>query len=351
MSKKKSPATKKNYPYNASEQELLDQERPVLPKTLIELEAALKQDVFNLLGELASQAKDETNLGLIDGFENPENLYPRLESALKYIILDDVSRENLGGKIYSYEYGKTKVFELAYIVFKSSVINGDKYDQTDILFLANQIHACMIALIAIGKVQQAFEIARLAGAIKCIKNPDAEGAIKDGSLKKTSAQCTQIRILKVLIGFLNNNEIPSKMALRLEYNNSGMKIYDAQFSRLLSKMKICKWLHDSQRHGNPTDGTIHKVKSIFASFPDQKELDAKLATVDHNCANSIMSDLPNLQCDNESELIGFKITTIKEKFGPAYWIMLIQFGMCPVIDQEGLELFEKKLSEMGLALK
>ncbi|MGL5016887.1 MAG: hypothetical protein ACRDBP_02040 [Luteolibacter sp.] len=258
--------------YLESEVEMANSGTHFVPYKLTQLQAAIKTDMRRALLKISQQAANDTCMDWLADGDEPDKIHYRIATALKYVHIDAETDEDVN-VTDSYEYGRDLILELA-------LKKHEGTKETD-----NAIHSCMIALISEGRVQQAFDLARLAGALKSLnpkggifKRVEAIPTAKNGDPRRfddgilqekvISRELNQYKTLTFLQRFLDNGEVPTKRALCCEafgvdgdevpkVGNPRMK-KDA-FSKVLSGMKIAKAVPDEPRGGNSNlTGTTYR---------------------------------------------------------------------------------------------
>jgi hypothetical protein len=256
-----------------------------VPFRKTQLEAAIREDMKKVLDEVSKYAVDDRNMDWLVAGDTPTKVLGRVARALEFLRTDrsndveDVEDaeevdeedaeevdEEVDEKVDSYEYGRTLVLDLAV-----ENINGSTKTDDD-------IHACMIALVAAGRVQQAFDLARLAGALRCVRPfvadfktveliPSSGSPVR--SVRPITRSLRQYRIITTLQQLLDKNEIPTKR--RLCYKAFGAakaeglsvgtpNVNDTDFSKLLRRMSITRLIPDEPRCAKQkVMGTTYKL--------------------------------------------------------------------------------------------
>ncbi|MEY3897687.1 MAG: hypothetical protein RLZZ214_3208 [Verrucomicrobiota bacterium] len=258
--------------YLESEVEMDESKLRFIPYKLTQLQVAIKTDMKGILAKISQYAANDTSMDWLTDGDEPGKIQYRIATALKYVHIDAETDED-ADVTDSYQYGHDLILELAL-----KKVEGTQ--ETD-----NAIHSCMIALISKGRVQQAFELARLAGALKSssprggvFTRAKAIPMAKNGSPrqlddglaqeKAISREQNQYKTLIALQRILNNGEVPTKRALcceafgveREKVTKVGVpRMEKAAFSKILSGMEIAKALPDEPRGGNSKlTGTTYK---------------------------------------------------------------------------------------------
>lgn len=341
-------------PYFDNERDQIDEGANVIPYTLSRLETAARQDMANLLIEFAEHARDESNMQWIEGNEEHGSMLARIGTSLEYCISDAEALDEWGGEIISYDFGVTCVLDLAMCIIAARPDKEGNFerDQQDRTSLVNQIHACMIALIARGEVQNAVDLARLAAALRCLAVENDDVSIKEGHNKKVSTAREQLKILVVVISFIGVWEIPTKKAVRLEAFDNRMD--PARFSRLISGMAIVNALPDDPTNlGDKDSGKTFDVKpgnvSAFSLIDGGSA--AKRKIINDRVNFQATREMLSLKPSGDPNLVHSDVRKIKESLGPVYFLLLIQFGMGEIDKPEDLDRFVNNLSDIGLELK
>lgn len=284
----------RNHPaYLESELEMAQAGARVIPLRMTKLRAAVREDMKNVLEKISEEAADNENIAwLVDGGTRSE-IRNRVARALEFLRFDLSNTSEDEEAVDSFDHGRKLVLDLAV-----DTVNGSSLTPVP-------IHACMIALVAAGRVQEAYDLARFAGALKCIFELVSEFKtieLIDSSQKSVSAvknitkYLHQYKILKTLQQFLLNDELPTKRKLcgatfGLDQAPrecvASPSVVSSEFSRRLREMKIAKLLPDEPRCAKQlATGTAYKLipiaprASIGASASSVATSSQKLLTWD-----------------------------------------------------------------------
>lgn len=271
-------------PYFQDEKEIVEAGGRLVPRVKTQLESAIRRDLEDILFKFANQAKPLTkqketkshatetsgvhssDMGWIEGEDDPENLAERVKLALEYIAQDVQRFDEGGGVLVSYDWGMTSVLDLGLdmLACAAQEAPAEKRRQMN-RSIINQILACMMALHAQGHAQEAFDLARLAGALKCITpaflDPSglADGeSLQEGRVKVLGPVRNKLKLLSALQSFVSVDEIPSKKALA---RRAFPSMDDSDFSKMLSTMQIGKLIPNNANHDGRSDqGQIWDVR-------------------------------------------------------------------------------------------
>lgn len=353
--------SKRNPVLTDDEQSRDDAGGSVLSHCLVRIQTACMQDFQEVLLELCAHVENETDMFWLQGDENLPNIVARLETSLAWIVADAEELEENGGEIRSYEAGLEFVIELAMaVLFEPKANNASQMGNAcDLSDLVRKIQSCLIALIARGDVQKAFDLARLAGACRWVQRyMNEEKFVRPGARNDLSSHPNKLKLLVELARWLKQGRIPTHKALRIAVFPAGKDPGD--FNDLLKGMRIHAELpKESTGRGNPEKGSLHPGQVIkvekamsertaspdFVKFSDvQEEIAEKIGTVTLTAQQS-------LQPSGDPLLVDSEVRRIKESLGPVYSLLLIQFGMGEIEEAEKLELFVKHLDDLGLKFK
>lgn len=245
--------SRENPAYLESEVALAKTGAHIVPFKKVQLELAIRDDMKLVLEDVSKYAVNDGNMDwLVDG-DTPTKVLGRVARALEFLRDDRSNDVEDAEKVDSYEYGRLLILDLA--VRK---INGARKTDDD-------IHACMIALVAAGRVQKAFDLARLAGALRCVESFIAEfetveliprSGLPVKAVKPITRSLRQYRIITTLQQLLENNEIPTKRKLCYEAFGAAVgrgntvgppNVNDTDFSKLLRGMRITLHIPDEPR--------------------------------------------------------------------------------------------------------
>ena len=252
--------------YLESEVELAKSGAGFVPYKMTQLRVAIREDMKRVLYKVSEYAASDTSMDWLTDGDEPGKIHARIARALQFIHHDSEDHgDDSADSVDSYEYGRDRILDLA-------LEKADGCEET-----VEDIHSCMIALIARGEIQQSFDLARLAGALKCVSphNVIFERAEPPSKRRKAtsprsgpdglelekpvSREQNQYLILTTLQGLLDKGEVPTKRALcsktfgvsgdpRTKVGDPKMQKY--QFSKVSAGMKIAKAVPDEPRDGS-----------------------------------------------------------------------------------------------------
>jgi hypothetical protein len=312
-----------------------------IPLKRTQLETAIRTDMKVLLCDLAAYAKDNREINCLSTECNSSDTLMITAEALEFIHIDSCA-DNEGFKgSNSYEYGLNLVLEMALEFGRPPSWNF------------NQMHSCMIALIARGRVQQAYDLARLAGALEFMAT-STEPYVK---AKKMGEFIKRHKVLRQLESDLKNDQVPTHKALC--FKTFGTKkakdgvfgealMGKPQFSRLIRGMEITKVLPHEPRYETPkVEGTIYK-------FDLNRKLSAPRMVSSRDAKRVVRPQLAPIETPlrptRRLHLFDSNLKRIQESLGPVYHLLLLQFQMPEPTNHRQLGRFVKRLSMLGLEL-
>jgi len=119
-------------------------------------------------------------------------------------------------------------------------------------------------------------------------------------------------------------------------------------------MNIAKELPDEPKtQATIVEGRAYQAQSSpkYATLPAIGEGSARRIQDTNDTMDAVTtSNMLSIKPSGDPELIDRDIRKIKERLGPFYSLIRIQFGMSEIEEPEELKKFEQNLSDMGLAL-
>jgi hypothetical protein len=324
--------------------------------------AAWRTDFWNTLNVMAPHVSGnlDENLCPIDGCAYLDLMQKRIGLALEYIILDTDELNWSGGVIRSFEFGHELVNDL---VLEIILENPDDENFPQRLPGTReeklmQLHACMIALIARGQSGRASELAQMAdGLLWMFLNLENQGMLKPYYDKKFGPKKNQLKLLLYLVRCIQTGFLPTRRTLRIKVFNKDMD--EGNLSRLLNGLEIAKFI--------PRDTNARKGDNEFTFYPIIRPLDGwpngeyikfiASKKIDQSQSENLVDAEPDtaaycsIRLSGNPEMAQCEIRRIRESLGPAYWQLLIQFGMGELGTHQDLQVFVERLASIGLELK
>ena len=311
---------------------------------LAKLWVAWNADFREVIFTLGKHVENQSELPWLESFTSLSDIIARLGKSFEYIVSDCEGLKEFGGEVLSYEYGLQCILDWARIALSFSAGSNSPMPESEDEAgrLVIEVQSCMMALIAQGYAQKAADLGRLAGACFWIKEHNAgedEDTLKAGSRREYGKDIDRLKILLHLRAMLAQRQIPTKKALRL----SALRGKDgSNFTEILKGMAIQPLLPDEakvRKALKDSSGTLHSGW-VFREVPGEEN------------ENYILVEWSSKPTGNRKMTVtDVKIRRIKESLGPAYHMLLIQFGMPELQSTRDLRVFECSLAKLGLALK
>lgn len=224
-----------------------------------DLRQALNADVEDLFFELGKMVVEEDGAEWLDANISILQAERSFELAQEYVRQDFEWTVEAGengwesDRSVSYESGMDSLLQLATLqLFELKNSNELANEQRRSSELVERIKGNLIALIAMGKVDEAFHLLRLGRTLNAIIKNGTKISLRARYLDRTDL-IERLKILVIVGSFLRKEKTPTKKDIRRAYENFGESsshVDAATFSRRIKPLRIRKHLPNAPRAGN-----------------------------------------------------------------------------------------------------